>query len=251
MNAFWNPKYYDPSRRTLTKQLLFLSEKQLQNELRSLLYLAARTKRSLIVPNLLGNSEISMVQLVNASQAMWPGFRLIHLKKKHDLSLDILEPAFYWRIRRDYGRNGPVPAAQVVGVAAESSLGDIENLLSGPAFDQHPRIVLHTVAPAAAAVARAAVTGDSDWGRVLRPLSEPIVAQLRIWADHSVGSFPRPFEDIETEYSPIPSVSGRRARGAARLSNPAMGQQLQDGIRACDKIFHKIYGNRSCFDKCD
>jgi hypothetical protein len=31
-NAFWNPRYYDHLRPTLTKQLLFVDNKQLQDE---------------------------------------------------------------------------------------------------------------------------------------------------------------------------------------------------------------------------
>ena len=36
-NAFWNPRYYDPSTLTITKQIIFIDEKQLLEEMRSLM----------------------------------------------------------------------------------------------------------------------------------------------------------------------------------------------------------------------
>lgn len=53
-NAFWNPEYYNPLRRTITKQLLFVNEAQLLDEVRSLVWLAIRTNRALVLPNILG-----------------------------------------------------------------------------------------------------------------------------------------------------------------------------------------------------
>eukprot|EP01032_Pedospumella_encystans_P024341 gene24341-27535_t len=52
-NAFWNPIYYDPHRRTLTKQLVYLSDAQLRWEVRTLLYLGMVSNRSVIIPNIL------------------------------------------------------------------------------------------------------------------------------------------------------------------------------------------------------
>jgi hypothetical protein len=45
---------------------------------------------------------------------MWPGFRVTFLKRtkgRNDLNVEILEPAFYWRINRDYD---PIPDAEIV-----------------------------------------------------------------------------------------------------------------------------------------
>lgn len=53
-NAFWNPRYYDPLRRTITKQLLYIDSQSLLDEVRSLVWLAIVTERSLILPNILG-----------------------------------------------------------------------------------------------------------------------------------------------------------------------------------------------------
>ncbi len=46
--------YYDPHRRTLTKQLIYLSDAQLRWEVRTLLYLGMVSNRSVIIPNILG-----------------------------------------------------------------------------------------------------------------------------------------------------------------------------------------------------
>jgi len=102
-NAFWNPRYYDPHRRTITKPLVYFTAEQLRREVRSLIYLAIATNRSLIIPNVLGNelNVESNVQLFGG-RALWPGFRVAFFKKGFTLPLQILEPAFYWRMDRDY-----------------------------------------------------------------------------------------------------------------------------------------------------
>lgn len=99
----WNPRYYDPRRRTITKPLVYFTAEQLRREVRSLIYLAIATNRSLIIPNVLGNelNVESNVQLFGG-RALWPGFRVAFFKKGFTLPLQILEPAFYWRMDRDY-----------------------------------------------------------------------------------------------------------------------------------------------------
>jgi hypothetical protein len=58
-------------------------------------------------------------------QVMWPGFRVTFLKRtkgRNDLNVEILEPAFYWRINRDYD---PIPDAEIVYFDPQS-----DNLMS-------------------------------------------------------------------------------------------------------------------------
>lgn len=52
-NSFWNYEYYDPARKTITKPLMFTSRITLRRELFTLAYIAVKTKRLLIVPNVL------------------------------------------------------------------------------------------------------------------------------------------------------------------------------------------------------
>jgi hypothetical protein len=57
-NAFWNPRYYDPLKRTITKQLIYINDDQLLDEVRSLVWLAITTDRALILPNILGSEKL-------------------------------------------------------------------------------------------------------------------------------------------------------------------------------------------------
>ena len=100
VNAFWNPLYYDPLRPTITKQLLYLDEKQILDETRSLVWLSLITNRSLITPNILGEDYLYEKIRGYRGRTMWPGFRVT--KFKQELKANILEPGFYWRVKRDY-----------------------------------------------------------------------------------------------------------------------------------------------------
>ena len=71
-----SPLYYNPLRPTLTKQLIFINFKQLQAEIRALVWLALKTKRSLIIPNIFGDdSLVTSVGGKYKKQVLWPGFR--------------------------------------------------------------------------------------------------------------------------------------------------------------------------------
>lgn len=47
-NSFWNPLYYDPLRPTITKQILYISDNQVLDEVRSLMWLAMVTNRGIL-----------------------------------------------------------------------------------------------------------------------------------------------------------------------------------------------------------
>ena len=66
----------------LCNNLLLLSEKQLKAEIRSLIWLAMLTDRSVIIPNLLGDDRIirTIDQVYN--RTMWPGFRVANIAKR-------------------------------------------------------------------------------------------------------------------------------------------------------------------------
>ena len=105
-NAFWHPRYFDPLTRTITKQLIYINTKQLLDEVRSLIWLGLLTNRSVIIPNILGSDQIPNDTIEKyMGQRLWPGFRVLFLKRKNGktiIPINILEPAFYWRIDRDY-----------------------------------------------------------------------------------------------------------------------------------------------------
>jgi len=52
-NAFYTPHYYDPNRRTLTKPIMFVSPESMYREIAALAFLAIRSNRTLIIPNIL------------------------------------------------------------------------------------------------------------------------------------------------------------------------------------------------------
>ena len=144
-NAFWNPFYFDTQRRTLTKPLLYLDGEQLRYELRSLLYLAIVTNRSLIVPNVLGDKVELAYKDLYRGKALWPGFRTPYIPDKFPWKISVLEPSFYWRMARDFsdssdksGRTAvPSPAvlARAVNRQGESvTLPALEEELLSPGF---------------------------------------------------------------------------------------------------------------------
>jgi hypothetical protein len=153
-NAFWNPEYYDPNRRTVTKKLLYSDQKDFVNELRSLVYLALITDRTLIIPNTLGGDFLEGVDSYKDS-AMWPGFRIIRInpkqskfkgvsqvQSKRDLStLSIVEPAFYWRVKRDYSASIPEPS--VISFNKDASLQYIEERLLSEDIAMLPRLIIN------------------------------------------------------------------------------------------------------------
>lgn len=246
-NAFWNPLYYEPQRKTITKQLVYLSEQQLRWEVRSLLYLGMATNRAVIIPNILGNELDGTVQLFDG-QAMWPGFRTAYIKKGFPHKVDLLEPAFYWRVRRDYvkhsaggggeGDHGEVPAPSVVSLHELSlpmTLNDVEVLLLSDAWRQRPRIVLH--------VPPRELHGS--------PPDEETLRRILRWAEDSVGRYEGNY-DIETRrYGQLPNLGeGRGSTRTQRLTRPEVAQRIIDDVRLCNQVMNPNMGNRSCFDKC-
>ena len=72
------------------------------------MYLALVTNRTLIIPNLLGNEERIHTVPLYRGLALWPGFRVVREKKDSEekLGVKILEPSFYWRVKKDYATPG-------------------------------------------------------------------------------------------------------------------------------------------------
>ncbi len=237
-NSFWNPRYYDPLRPTITKQLLFTDSNQLLDEVRSLVWLAISTGRSLIIPNILGSEDMGTIAPYK-QQVMWPGFRVVFLKRdkgKNQLKVTILEPAYYWRVERDYDE---VPVPKVVYFENKEDLGSIRSKVD--ALSSYPRIVLHPVAIKPRDVSiMSAEDAEAAMAKIVATVEREVVA----WANDSVGLFSQPYSRlIRTTYKQVPSVKTMRED---RLT----GELLQ-GMRNCAKIFGGSLGNRTCFQICD
>jgi hypothetical protein len=224
-NAFWNPKYYDPIRPTLTKQIIYISELQLLDEVRSLMWLALETKRSLITPNILGADDIETVEKYY-NQAFWPGFRVSHLKRlegRNALRIDIIEPGYYWRINRDYD-DVPEPTILIFDPKIEN-LSDIKKRILALGTSA-PRLVLH---------AKSSNINDNEKNDMIR---------ITKWAKDSICYYDQSSYLIESKrYISIPSVKEIR-------SDHGVDDVLQ-GVRNCKDIFGALRGNRTCFQICD
>jgi hypothetical protein len=228
-NSFWNPRYYDSLRKTITKQILFKNDGQLLDEVRSMVWLAIATERSLILPNILGSESIHTIDKYKG-QAMWPGFRVTFLKRskgRNELKVQILEPNFYWRVNRDYDA---IPEPEIIYFDPDKeSLVDIKEKLE--AVKDVPRIVLHH-RPSS----RRQSNAEDE---------EHLQVALQVWANDSVGLFHQPYSQLVKSYRAIPSVKGIRSSGA-----PLVDEVLQ-GMRNCANIFGPHKGNRTCFQVCD
>lgn len=224
-NAFWNPYYYDPNRRTITKKLLYINPSQLLRELKSLIYFAIITNRTLIIPNILGDEANAMITLYN-ERLLWPGFRVAYFKTQIKFKVKIVEPAFYWRIKRE--RNylqTNIPESVIVSFPESQSFATLENDLLSSNYRNYPRIVLN------------AQSSHTDM-KHSRSLS------LQEWAGDSVGIFGL-FQSERLEYGSIPSIPKQ-----GRLGNRELAYDITQGVRLCKGMFERMRGNRSCFDKC-
>jgi hypothetical protein len=228
-SAFWNPRYYDPNTRTITKKLLFSTPAELEQEVLSLVYLAIVTNRTLIIPNILGEERLSIVRTVDPYKnlSLWPGFRVAffkNIKRKMylDLNIKIAEPSFYWRIKRDYSKE--IPEANVLFYNQDSSLRDIEKDILTPKNQNLPRLIIH-------------VAKNNKNNNNIK-----IINELNIWSSDSVGSYNN-YRIESFNYIELPKLID--------VSKKNLWNQIRNEVRLCKKIFYPMQGNRSCFDKCD
>lgn len=231
-NAFWNPFYYDATRRTITKPLLFITEEQLRHEIRTLLYLAYVTNRSVILPNILGN-EARLTLDTYHHRALWPSFRALFIRKGVNIDIPILEPAYYYRVQRDYisgSEEDLIPRPVVVALDAAhntaNSVVKLEQLLQSPFYHMQPRLVLSI----------ASEENVSSWYH----------DKSMQWAMDSVGEY-QSYEEELASYGSLPKLNNERKV----LQGAVKAEQLIQETRLCDDMMVFDRGNRSCFDKCD
>jgi len=255
-NAFWNPYYYQANKRTITKPIIFFTEDQLRNEIRSLIYLGYVTNRSVIIPNILGRDILDVYDGKN----LWPGFRTFFQKSSFPYSIEILEPAFYWRIQRDYpGQH--MPAVTVLSfvekyLSSSSSpssskhhgeeeeeamkikslrLLDIEHVLQSKEYQAVPRIVLSITAFELSDEKR-------NW------YNDHVGND---WAQDSVGAYLSYQEELQY-YGQLPAYGSRgNSDGYSdQVEQTNVARTIAQHSRSCNVLFHFDYGNRSCFNKC-
>ncbi len=227
-NSFWNPFYYRKLRPTLTKKLIYTSIDDLQNEIRTLMYLAKVTNRSLIIPNLLGPSHYIKSGIVDGylGQSFWPYFRVIHTKAGAPILADIVEPAYYWRINKDYTSfdNVSIPDPVIVLFKKKVTIKEIEDKLLSPEIVATPRIVI-----------------GYNYG-------ENAMKDHYTWALDSTGGA-KTYDAYSAEknnYLFLPKINYHNKD----LKNPGLSREMIEYFRPCNGIFEINRGNRSCFDKC-
>jgi hypothetical protein len=253
--AFWNPRHYDPLVKTITKVLLYQSEQQILEEVRSLIYLAISTGRKVIIPNIIGDPhpppsrtypDMNRIALVNEQYRLWPGFRVVFLKRTHgrnDLDIDILEPGFYWRIQRDYDE--PDPITPLFFHPGKHNLLDIKDMLLEDPYRSATRIVLaadHSQGPKHSNGGKAISEKVQNYRLHMSNL-------LSKWANDSIGIYPQPYAATAQQYRLLPEVKPARHNGAER--DKRIVNDIMMGMRLCRNVFHPPAGNRTCFQVCD
>lgn len=237
-NAFWNPYYYNPDRRTLTVKLMYTTYDNLHSELKALVYLSLKTNRTLIIPSLLGDrdiyydhkkaagkpGEVKRIVDLYKDKALWPSFRVLFVNEKAPLDVHVVEPAYYRRITNDY--NGKVPSPHVVLVddsEKRSLVSILTKLTSIKANAEATRLVL---------------AYEYKGGHDVDVMNEMIdFAVDATGGADTYGSYPVEMQ----KYLALPPIQGADAQ-LIRL--------LSEYIRPCRGIFEIDRGNRSCFDKC-
>ena len=204
-NAFWNPKYYDPRSLTITKQIIFIDEKQLLDEIRSLVWLALHTGSTLIIPNILGSPEGTPFQHKRAmdffrGQSLWPAYRVAffkRLKGQAAVKVNIAEPAFYWRINRDY--DDP-PEPTILFFNPKKNLEIVRKSIEEKRKNGGAeRIVLHSVIAYPSSISRSKVLSSQKETRVLGAYrnvnqdNEVTRIRVAVWANDSVGTYSESF----------------------------------------------------------
>ena len=257
-NSFWNPRYYDPDTLTITKQIIFINEFQILEEIRSLIWLALSTGSTLIIPNILGSESQhkNSVDLLHG-QALWPAFKVAYLKRSKGqtvLKVKIAEPAFYWRIERDYEKP-PEPMVLFFDPKKDdleiikSSIDKLRNKGQGS------RIILHSsyaypinterkkIISLQAPTENEKQNGKKDpW--LLRPKKDAdTVLRLTDWAKDSVGYYKSTYSAELRMYGQLPSLKN--------VLSLAQAQDVLQNIRNCANIFGPPRSNRTCFQICD
>lgn len=264
-NAYWNPRYYDPVRPTITKTLYFTQSKRVEQEMRALVWLGVATGRSIILPNLIGPPQRKrflehnykeelvwppervpagvrashyirpgafMKFFMHGAAPMWPGFRLLKVDenklKLKALGVTLLEHGFYWRVHRNYD---DVPPVTLVSYVEGLSLDKVrEKVLASGTLQSAPRVVLH------ACPSHLSQSDCEAQGHI-----------VRAWANCSIG---------QLVHERTPEAWARFAYAALPGLDSVTGQyvgtvvDVTAGSRACKNIFGPLGGNRTCFGKC-
>ena len=257
VNAFWTKGYHNPSRRTITKPILFVSPAKLRDELASLAYLATRTNRSVIIPNVfLGFDKIitrtnrcprsvsvakkgsrsflcrhALNERINIQHAgwqdtgyYWPSFRSVASTVP---DLETIEPAYYYKISIDYKIQVPDPYVYMKDIntlKAGSEKFKLEQILNEIKNIESERLVLGMF------------DSEFDNGNVKPSLASR--AWLTKWAASGSSSWGADRIDLNL-YAALPTPN-----------REGQDSVISDHIHLCKTFLHEVKRNSSCFNKC-
>eukprot|EP00603_Paraphysomonas_imperforata_P006984 CAMPEP_0114436028 /NCGR_PEP_ID=MMETSP0103-20121206/13198_1 /TAXON_ID=37642 ORGANISM="Paraphysomonas imperforata, Strain PA2" /NCGR_SAMPLE_ID=MMETSP0103 /ASSEMBLY_ACC=CAM_ASM_000201 /LENGTH=643 /DNA_ID=CAMNT_0001606199 /DNA_START=165 /DNA_END=2092 /DNA_ORIENTATION=+ len=254
VNAFWNSAgYYMPSKKTLIKPLMVVeSRAQLLDEMRALCYIAMKTKRSLIIPNILigvgldrpGGKRGPLLPFdyrLNALDKMryksrpqfykdlskmpmdaapklgenlyWPSFRSI----SHTLTqVEILEPGFYAKIENNLYLDVPDPFVLTWEKQKKSKLDELAALVNAI---QSPRLVLDIREPGSVKADNGRATG--------RPRN------LAHWAQDSASSW-GPATINTAGYVTMPSFEKLKATVSKHSPDAQWIKEIDMNVNLCE-----------------
>ena len=158
--------------------------------------------------------------------------------------VSIVEPAYYWRIRRDYSTDIPRPT--VLSFLKSATLPDIERYLLSPDVRDIPRIVIHMDTKKGKKKNNNEEENTKEFDFLSENVHNLTINRLMAWAEDSVGSY-RKFSQEFPDYVTIPKLHFEANR--IKEKNLLRNVIIHD-IRPCDRILREMRGNRSCFDKC-
>ena len=235
---------------------MLLSKRTLRSELMALSYLATKTNRTLIVPNILigvGSNikgtltkdqcqslsipycfEINQQQNYFAFQDQshtafhlgeyyYPAWRTL---KQNLPNLEVIEPAYYYRIQNDYNLSIPEPYVHRFNLNFKQKFNNMDiqssllnQLLLNISNIEEPRLVIDLF--------------DTSLGNDYRGGPDDIFS----WASDSVSSWGNGVIK-KWGYLPLP------------LPDSEYGKNIQQSFDICYHFLQFVKGNRSCFMKC-
>jgi hypothetical protein len=267
-NAYWNPRYYDPMRPTISKMIQYRQQEQVQDEMRALVWLGAVTGRSVIMNNIVGAPQVHkhlkdhydpksvwptavvppgvrashfirpggfMAHYMHNAAPMWPGFRALKVDDSRldlkALGMELLEHGFYWRVQRNYA---DVPPVTLVSFRAGASLDAVKVLVEAVgSLVTAPRVVLHAC--------------PDDLSQAMCEQQAQIVQR---WAQCSIGELvqsPTVAAWQAFKYAELPNLG---SMAGLAMKDRKVKRNVADGSRACKNVFGPLGGNRTCFGKC-
>lgn len=255
VNAFWTKGYHNPSRRTITKPILFVSPPKLRDELASLAYLASRTNRSMIIPNIFLGFDKYISRTEHCSQGMrrkgarsflcrhalnervsvqhagsqdggyyWPSFRAVASTVP---DLETIEPAYYYKILMDYKVQVPDPYVYIKDVntlVAGSEKFKLEQILNEIRSVESERLVLGLY--------------DSQFDNSDVKPSLASSTWLMKWAASGTSSWGKDRFDLNL-YAALPTPN-----------RDGQDHAVSDYIHLCKTFLYEVQRNGSCFNKC-